>query len=42
MKRRWSIWTLHPDAETVENIALVGAPLVDLIVSDWELWKDGV
>lgn len=29
-------------AETVENIALVGAPLVDLIVSDWESWKDGV
>lgn len=29
-------------AEAVENIALVGAPLVDQIVSDWETWKDGV
>ncbi|MDQ1902217.1 purine nucleoside permease [Paracoccus sp. WLY502] len=29
-------------AETVENIALVGAPLVDHIVSEWETWKDGV
>jgi len=29
-------------AETVENIALVGVPLVDQIVSDWETWKNGV
>ncbi len=29
-------------AETVENIALVGTPLVDHIVSEWETWKDGV
>ncbi|SNR67851.1 purine nucleoside permease [Paracoccus sediminis] len=29
-------------AETVENIALVGAPLVDHIVSEWETWKNGV
>jgi len=29
-------------AETVENIALVGAPLVDQIVADWDVWKDGV
>ncbi|MDN5567573.1 MAG: purine nucleoside permease, partial [Paracoccus sp. (in: a-proteobacteria)] len=29
-------------AETVENIALVGAPLVDQIVSNWDMWKDGV
>ena len=29
-------------AETVENIVLVGAPLVDRIVADWDAWKDGV
>ncbi|WP_323008717.1 purine nucleoside permease [Paracoccus sp. (in: a-proteobacteria)] len=29
-------------AETVQNIALVGAPLVDRIVTGWEAWKDGV
>ncbi|GAA4226644.1 purine nucleoside permease [Sagittula marina] len=29
-------------AETVQNITLVGAPLVDKIVADWEQWKDGV
>ncbi|MFD2741353.1 purine-nucleoside phosphorylase [Sulfitobacter aestuarii] len=28
-------------AETVENITLVGAPLVDRIIADWEQWKDG-
>ena len=29
-------------AETVENIALVGAPLVDKIVTDWDKWQNGV
>ncbi|MDK8874247.1 peroxidase-related enzyme [Paracoccus sp. SSJ] len=29
-------------AETAENIALAGAPLVDRIVADWQAWKDGV
>jgi purine nucleoside permease len=29
-------------AETVENIVLVGAPVVDAIVSDWETWSTGV
>ena len=29
-------------AETVENITLVGAPLVDQIVANWGDWKDGV
>lgn len=29
-------------AEAVENIALVGAPLVDQIVANWDSWKDGV
>ena len=29
-------------AETVENITLVGAPLVDEIVANWAQWKDGV
>jgi purine nucleoside permease len=28
-------------AETVENITLVGAPLVDRIVTDWAQWKTG-
>ncbi len=28
-------------AETVQNITLVGAPLVDRIVSGWENWKNG-
>jgi purine nucleoside permease len=29
-------------AETVENIVLVGAPLVDHIVKNWSTWKNGV
>ncbi|MFT3688810.1 purine-nucleoside phosphorylase [Paenirhodobacter sp.] len=29
-------------AETVANIALVGAPLVDRIVADWAEWQNGV
>ena len=29
-------------AETVENIALVGAPLVNEIVSNWDEWQNGV
>lgn len=29
-------------AETVENIALVGAPLVDEIVGDWDSWKEAI
>ena len=29
-------------AETVANITLVGAPLVDRIVANWDEWKDGV
>ncbi|WEF24699.1 purine nucleoside permease [Paracoccus sp. S3-43] len=29
-------------AETVENIALVGAPLADRIVADWQIWEAGV
>lgn len=29
-------------SETVANITLVGAPLVDKIVADWNQWKDGV
>lgn len=29
-------------AETVENIEMVGAPLVDHIVADWGHWQDGI
>lgn len=29
-------------AETVENIVLVGAPLIDHIVKNWSTWKKGV
>jgi purine nucleoside permease len=29
-------------AETVTNITLVGAPLVDTIIANWSDWKDGV
>lgn len=29
-------------SETVANITLVGAPVVDAIVSDWESWRTGV
>jgi purine nucleoside permease len=29
-------------AETVENIVIVGSPLVDYIVKNWDVWQHGV